>query len=239
MNVILTGFMGTGKTVVGRRLAKRLGWRFVDVDELIEAGAGMPIADIFSKRGEAVFRRLERRHITRVTRGRHQVIATGGGAFADPENRRCLQACGIVVCLTARPRAILARVGRRIAVRPMLSGSANPLARVRVLLAQRAKAYAQADLTLKTSDLSVEEVVEQLWRHCSACVCPSWQYLLDHVDVLSPRYAGQYVAILGRRIVASGATQLEAYQKIPRRLARQSDTGIYYIPRPQESVMAL
>ena len=140
MNIILTGFMGTGKTAVGKRLAKRLGWRFVDVDELIEQSAKMPIARVFSERGEEVFRRLERRCIAHVIHGDHQVIATGGGAMMDPQNRGRLRASGLVVCLTAKPQTILARVGRRIGIRPLLAGAANPLARIRTLLSQRAPA---------------------------------------------------------------------------------------------------
>ena len=235
MNITLTGFMGTGKTVVGRRLARRLGWRFVDVDQLIEASAGTSIAAIFATRGEAIFRRLERRHIHQALRGHQQVIATGGGAFVDPRNRRRLQASGPVICLTARPRVILERVGRRVATRPLLDGGANPLARIRTLLAQRAKAYAQADLIVDTSTLSVDRVVDRLWEQLSPSVCKSWQYLLEHTKELSQRYAGQYVVVVGRRIVASGETQLEAYQRIPQRRAVRDEAGIYYIPLPQES----
>ena len=238
MNIILTGFMGTGKTSVGRRLAKRLGWRFTDVDELIESGAGVSIAEIFSKRGEPVFRRLEQRHLSRVMRGDHQVIATGGGAFIDPENARRLKACGTVVCLTAQPKAIASRLGRRLARRPLLQGAPNPLGRIKALLAARAKAYAQADLTVATDELTVEQVVERLWERLSPCVCPSWDYVLEHTKELSARYAGQYVAIVGERVVVSGDTQLEAYQRLPHRRGSQTEAGIYYIPLPQESVTA-
>ena len=94
MNITLIGFMGTGKTTVGKRLAKRLGWEFVDLDALIEARTGRAIADIFTQHGEPVFRRLEQRWIRRVARGDQQVIATGGGAFLDPENRRLLKSGG-------------------------------------------------------------------------------------------------------------------------------------------------
>ena len=238
MNIILSGFMGTGKTAVGKRVAKRLGWRFVDVDQLIEATAKMPIPRIFSERGEAVFRRLERRCIARVIHGREQVIATGGGAFVDPQNRSRLRACGPVICLTAQPGAILQRVGRRLDTRPLLHGSAKPLTRIRTLLAQRAKAYAQADVTIDTSHLSVDEVVERVWAAISPSLCcKSWQYLLDHVGELAPRYGGKYVVVVGNRIVASGETQFKAFQNA--RLKEQRDAGIYYIPLPEESLTAL
>jgi shikimate kinase len=239
MNIVLTGFMGTGKTVVGRRLAKRLGWKFVDVDQLIEASAKMPIAKIFTGRGEAVFRRLERRCIRRALRAHHQVIATGGGAFVDAQNRSRLRATGPVICLTARPRTILDRLGHRIESRPLLSGSSNPHERIRSLLSQRAKTYAQADITCDTSDLTVEEVIDRLWEQLSPCLCRSWQYLLDHMRELAPRYGGKYVVVINNRIVASGESQLEAYQNAPTRLAEKGEAGIYYVPLPAETVTVL
>ena len=239
MNIILTGFMGTGKTAVGKRLAKRLGWQFVDVDQLIEASAKMSVARMFAERGEAVFRRLERRVINRLVHGRYQVIATGGGAFVDPQSRAKLRASGTVICLTARPRTILTRLGPRLTHRPLLSGRADPLGRIRTLLQQRATAYAQADVMIDTSDLTVDEVMERLWVLLSPCLCKSWQYLLDHMRELAPRFGGKYVVVVGNRIIASGDSQLEAYQKAPVHLTEHREAGIYYIPLPAESVTAL
>jgi shikimate kinase len=239
MNITLVGFMGTGKTSAGRRLARRLGWRFVDLDRLIEEAAHKPIAQIFTEHGEPVFRRLERRFVRRAVQGRHQVIATGGGAILDPQNRSRLRASGPVICLTAKPRAILARVGRRLAARPLLSRAADPLARIRALMHERAPAYAKADWTLDTTDLSVEEVVERLWERLSPCLCQSWQYLLDHMHELAPRYGGKYVVVVENRIIASGDSQLEAYRNAPHRLTEKREAGIYYIPLPAESVTAL
>lgn len=238
MNIILTGFMGTGKTAVGKRLAKRLGWVFVDVDALIESSARQPVARIFAERGEAVFRRLERRCISRVVRGRHQVIATGGGAFVDAQSRAKLRACGTVVCLAARPQAILARVGRRIATRPLLAGATNPLATIKMLLAQRASAYAKADLLIETSDRSVEEIVEELWKRLTPGLSKSWHYVIEHAGELAHRYGGRYVVVVEDRIVASGDTQLDAYQHAASHLGGR-EAGIYYIPLPEESLTAL
>lgn len=237
MNIILTGFMGTGKTTVGRRLAKRLGWKFVDVDQLVEAGAKMPIARVFADRGEAVFRRLERRYISRVVRNRDQVIATGGGAFVDPSSRAQLRVSGPVVCLAAKPRVILSRVGRRIEARPLLRG-ANPLLSIRALLSRRASAYAQADLTIDTSELSIDDVVQRLWDQLSPYLCKSWRYLSEHAGTLAGRYGGKYVVVADGRIVASGDTQLEAYQNACQHLPQKRDVGIYYIPLPEESLTA-
>lgn len=239
MNVILIGFMGTGKTSVGKRLAKRLGWKFVDVDALVEASAKMPIAKVFSERGEVVFRRLERRHISRIAHGRHQVVSTGGGAFVNPKNRSLLRASGTVVCLTAKPSVILKRVSHKLKLLPMLSGVVKPLTRIQGLLEQRAPAYAQADMTIDTSHLSVDEIVERIWRQLSPHLCKSWQYLLEHAPELSNRYGGKYIVVIDNHIVASGDTQLEAYQHAPPQLVQKRDAGIYYIPLPEESLTAL
>ena len=199
----------------------------------------MPIARIFAERGEAVFRRLERRCINRLIHGRSQVIATGGGAFVDAQSRAKLRATGPVICLTAQPRTILARVGRRIAARPLLQGRADPLSRIRTLLHQRASAYAQADVTINTSALSIDEVVERVWEKLSPCLCKSWQYLLDHAQELAHRYGGKYIVVVENRIMASGNTQLAAYQNASQRLTEKRDAGIYYIPLPEESLTAL
>ena len=197
----------------------------------------MPIARIFVARGEAVFRRLERRFINRVIHDSEQVVATGGGAVTDPQNRARLRASGPVICLTAKPHAIFQRVGRKVATRPLLAGSSDPLARIRTLLNRRASAYAQADLTIDTSSLSVDEVVSRIWEKISPCLCKSWQYLLEHAGELSQRYGGQYIVVVENRIVGCGQTQLEAYQKA--RLVKRQDAGIYYIPLPEESLTAL
>src|ERR1700752_1096640 len=117
--IVLTGFMGSGKSEVGRRLARRLGRAFIDTDELIEAHAGKSVASIFADDGEAAFRRLERDAVADAARRGEAVVALGGGAVLDPANVTVLRAAGVVICLTARPDAILARVGRG-ADRPLL-----------------------------------------------------------------------------------------------------------------------
>ena len=241
MNIILTGFMGTGKSHVGKRLAKRLGWRFTDVDRLIEQAAGKAIPNIFSEHGERVFRRLERRCIARVVHGHQQVIATGGGAFVDPASRARLRVTGPVVCLTATPAAILARLQGRLQSRPMLAKSRRPLATITQLLKARARVYAQADLTVDTSRRTIEQVVDEIWRVLSPCLCKSWQYVLDRTPGLARKYGGKYVVVADDRVVACGNTQLQAYRNAGRARGRggDGDTGIYYIPLPEESLTAL
>jgi len=163
MKIVLTGFMGTGKTVVGARLAERLGLPFIDLDRLIEEGAGLKVAEVFASEGEAGFRRRERELIATLAHRRDCVIATGGGAVLDPENVQHLKMGGVIVCLRAEPGVILERVGTDDH-RPLLEGQER-LARIRELLEMRAAAYARADLSIDTSTSNVEEVVDQIVRH--------------------------------------------------------------------------
>ena len=159
-NIILTGFMATGKSSVGRHLAIVLGYDFLDLDALIEAEAGMPIAQIFATQGEAAFRALESRMAERVAGRPGCVVATGGGTVANPRNLAALQQSGVVVSLTADPEIILSRIGPEDD-RPMLQGE-DRRRRIRELMEQRASAYAKADLIVDTSSRTVEQVVEYI-----------------------------------------------------------------------------
>jgi shikimate kinase len=157
-NIILTGFMGTGKSTVGKKLAARLGRQFLDTDELIEQESGIAIGQIFVEKGEPYFRALEARTIARVCSARAAVIATGGGAMVSEVNVRTLKDSGTVICLTARPEVILARVQGNTD-RPLLQGG-NPLAKIQELLRMRTEAYARADMEIDTSQSNADEVVE-------------------------------------------------------------------------------
>ena len=159
--VVLTGFMGTGKTSLGRRVAARLAQPFLDTDTLIEQREGRSVAAIFAADGEAHFRAAERRAIAEAVAVPGAVISTGGGAIVDPENFAMLRAAAPVVCLVARPDVILARTSTAEGVRPLLRGG-DPRRRIDQLLAERAPAYARADLTLDTSDRSVDELATEL-----------------------------------------------------------------------------
>ena len=163
-HIILTGFMGTGKTEVGRRLARALGRAFVDTDRLVEVKAGRSIAAVFAEEGEAGFRALERDAIAEACALPDAVIATGGGALVDPENRRRLAAAGPVVCRTASPEEILRRIGDP-ASRPLLADAptaADRLRRIRDLLAARATVYGSATHTIDTTGLGLDRVVERV-----------------------------------------------------------------------------
>ncbi len=171
--LILTGFMATGKSAVGPLVARRLSWRFVDSDAEIVRRAGKPIADIFSECGEAHFRELERAVIADLAgsrarcaqckRLRPAVIATGGGALVDEANARALKRAGVVILLSARAEVIAARVERSRTARPKLLEGGKPLVeRINQLGAERAAAYARADATVDTSDLTPESAAERV-----------------------------------------------------------------------------
>lgn len=159
-NIILGGFMATGKSSVGRRLAIVLGYDFLDLDTLIAAEEGMPISRIFTTRGEGAFRALETRMVDRVAGRTGCVVATGGGTIANPRNLDALKRSGVVVALTADPDTILARIGST-EDRPMLWGG-DKRERVRLLLEQRADAYAKADLIVDASAHSIDYVVNHI-----------------------------------------------------------------------------
>jgi len=161
--LILTGFMGTGKTEVGRRLARATSRAFVDTDNLVEVAAGRSIADIFAAEGETRFRELEREAVRQAVAVPDAVVATGGGALLDPESRRVLLAAGPVVCLTAAPEEILRRVGAG-GERPLLAGEtpAERLAAIRALLDARDASYRMATHRIDTTGRSIDDVVGEI-----------------------------------------------------------------------------
>ena len=163
-NIILVGFMASGKSHVGSILSERTGMPMVDADSVIVARAGKSIEQIFADEGEAAFRALERQVIAELCQGNGQIISAGGGAFVDPDNRRVMLQGGTVCCLQARPETIYQRLkadnDSGQAVRPLLAG-ADPLGRIRELLEQRAEAYGRAHYSIDTDELMPEEVAEQ------------------------------------------------------------------------------
>ncbi len=161
-NIYLVGFMGTGKTVVGRELSRKNKLRFVDLDELIELKEGRNIPDIFSKKGESYFRRLEKRVLKEVSRENKFVVSCGGGIVIDEENIRTMRETGLIVCLKATPSVILRRT-RGVGCRPLLDVN-NPKERIELLLKLRAPYYAKAHKTINTSRLSIPQVVKEVGK---------------------------------------------------------------------------
>ncbi len=159
-NIALVGFMGTGKSTVGRQLAADLQFRFIDTDELIEEQAGMKISEIFTTAGEPMFRQLEGRLVDELADWENTVISTGGGLIVHPGNLEKLKRHALVVCLWAGPQAIYQRTAHQTH-RPLLQGP-EPLKRIEELLALREPFYRQADLLVSTELRSVRELATNI-----------------------------------------------------------------------------
>jgi shikimate kinase len=168
-NIILTGFMGTGKTSVGMQLAKDLGYAFVDIDKLIETDQNLSVTSLFSKFGEPYFREVEAEIIQQVMMGEGQVVSTGGGAVILDANREAFKKGGYVICLTASTDVIFDRI-KQETHRPLLQ-TADPKAKIQELLASRAKFYAQADACIDTSDKSVDDIIKAIKEKIRYAYC--------------------------------------------------------------------
>ncbi len=156
-SLVMVGLMGCGKSSVGRRLATRLGMPFVDTDDEIERVAGKSITDIFSDWGETEFRNGERRVIARLLGAGPQVLATGGGAFVNPETRENIKAHGISIWLKAELPVLMRRVAKRDH-RPLLK-TGDPEATMRKLMDARYPIYAEADVVVESRDVAHEVIV--------------------------------------------------------------------------------
>jgi len=168
-NIVITGFMGTGKTSVGREVARLLGWQFVDMDAVIEARAGKTIADIFAQEGEPAFRQMEAALCRELAPKPYIVIATGGGALVPEANRAALLARGMGVCLSCAPDTLWERL-EAATDRPMLD-TPDRRARIAALLAQRTPAYQQIPHQIDTTACSVSQAARQvvaLWTDAQA-----------------------------------------------------------------------
>jgi shikimate kinase len=163
-NIVLTGFMGTGKTEVGKELAGRLDLKLIDVDTEIEISRKMSISEIFKTHGEQRFREIETKMIQKIARNRNVIISTGGGAVLKRENMDVLKAHGIVVCLMASPETILNRTEGNNA-RPLLQGK-DPLETIKDLLNFRRPYYENADIVVDTEGKTplriAEEIIEKI-----------------------------------------------------------------------------
>jgi 3-dehydroquinate synthase len=161
-NVILIGFMGSGKTTVGKRLAERLGYDFVDTDSLIEELTKKSISEIFEVQGEAVFRSIEKKVIAEVVQKKNQVISCGGGAVLYPENADRLRKSGKVILLSTSLETLYERLKPEISERPLLR-TENPQEQIKSLLNKRSATYKKvAHFSVETDNKSVEEVVEEI-----------------------------------------------------------------------------
>lgn len=158
--IVLVGLMGAGKSCVGRRLAARIGRPFIDADAEIELAAGCTIAEIFDKLGEAGFREGERRVMARLLEGPPSVLASGGGAFIDPDTRRLIVGKGISVWLRAELDVLVKRTAGRDH-RPLLKAG-DPREALSRLMEKRHPIYAEADVTVDTADQPADATVDRV-----------------------------------------------------------------------------
>ena len=159
-NLVLVGPMGCGKTTVGRLIADRLRWEFIDTDRLIEETTGYSITALFAEKGEAYFRYVEKELISRLTRKKQTVVATGGGAVLEEENRRVLRSIGLVFYLKTSAGVLAGRVGQGEG-RPLLMGK-NPTTILAELLATREVYYRQADAVVMTDGQTPGQVATEI-----------------------------------------------------------------------------
>ena len=159
-NIVLVGFMGTGKTTIGALIAKELNMEYVNTDELIEKKESMPINDIFSKKGEPHFREVEREVVKEVSQKENSVIDAGGGVVINELNMKDLKKNGVIFCLNATPEEILKRA-KKYTHRPLLN-VADPLVEIKKLLGKRKEFYKRADCRIDTTGKSVTGVAKEI-----------------------------------------------------------------------------
>lgn len=152
--------MGTGKTCVGKELAKRKKWNFIDLDDFIELREKRTITDIFSQDGEPYFRRIEKKALKDIAKEEKFIVACGGGIVINKDNIAVMKDSGLMICLTATPEVIYKRVSAS-GHRPLLRVR-DPKRQIELLLKLRANFYAQADKTIDTSKYSVKEVADKI-----------------------------------------------------------------------------
>lgn len=163
-NIVLTGFMATGKNAIGQRLAQELNLEFVNTDDIIEKKEGITITQIFEKFGEKHFRKLEKGVVRKVAQGTNRVISTGGGVVLDQENVSNLTENGVIICLWASPEVIRERT-KEETHRPLLEGVSRE-DRIKELLDYRKPFYEKsADYIIDTSHLTIEETLEKILKY--------------------------------------------------------------------------
>lgn len=159
-NIYLVGFMGVGKSLVGKELASFLKQEFIDMDETIEEREGLKIVDIFSQKGESYFRETEKNLLKELSCQKNLVVSCGGGLICDNENLKILKNTGLIFNLKASAECIYQRIKNQIH-RPLLNVK-NPLKRIKYLLKKREPFYLQAHYVIDTEGLSVKEIVDMI-----------------------------------------------------------------------------
>lgn len=163
--IVLIGLMGCGKTTIGKWVAKRSGWKWLDVDHLIEKKAGATISEIFEQKGELEFRKMEREMIEEVMGKKEKVISIGGGAFQDETNRKTFLEKGVVFYLKASVECLYERV-RRDASRPLLQNE-DPIGTLQKLSEKREPFYNQAHFTINVERRTPDQIAREIWKRYS------------------------------------------------------------------------
>ncbi len=218
MKIVLTGFMGTGKTSVGRELSKELGYRFVDTDVLIEEREGMPISLIFKKKGEDYFRQLEQAIVKEVSETDRVVVATGGGVIKNKINVEHLGRRGVIIWLKADPEMILKRVMLEGGTRPLLDVD-EPLHEINKLLAERLPLYKQADTSVDTNYITPKETAHEIIERLG----------LDAQTVTVDLKERSYDILIGSKVLANLGLRLREFR--PSRVAIISNKTIFPLYR--------
>jgi len=162
-NIIITGFMGTGKSVVAKELARKLKMEFIDMDRIVEERHGMSISNIFDRYGESYFREQENKLVKELSRKENIVIATGGGTLLSSGNTRILSQKGNIICLYTDSQVIYNRVKRK-SDRPLLNGE-KILDKINHLLKERKKIYDNLKWKIDTTNFTIREVVDKIINH--------------------------------------------------------------------------
>jgi 3-dehydroquinate synthase len=218
MKIVLTGFMGTGKTSVGEELGRRLGYPFIDTDDLIEEREDMPISLIFKEKGEDFFRDVERRVVEKVSLMSNVVIATGGGVIKDKKNVENLRRRGILVWLQADPGIILKRVLLEGGKRPLLDVE-EPLNEIKRLLAEREGLYRQSDISIDTNYITTGEAAQEIIENLS----------LDTQEVAVALGDRSYTIVIGRKALQHLGLRLKEFR--PSRVAIISNKTVFPLYR--------
>lgn len=159
-NIIITGFMGTGKSAVAEELAQKLKMEFIDMDRIIEERQGTSVSDIFARYGENYFREQENKLVKELSLKGNMIIATGGGALLSSDNARILGQMGEIICLYADPRTIYDRL-KKENDRPLLKGK-DILGEISLLLKKRERIYDKIKCKINTTNFTIQEVVDEI-----------------------------------------------------------------------------
>ncbi|HDH52936.1 MAG TPA: 3-dehydroquinate synthase [Nitrospirae bacterium] len=218
MKIVLTGFMGTGKTSVGKELGRKLGYRFVDTDELIEEREGKPVSLIFKEKGEDYFRKIEQAAVKEVSQISNVVIATGGGVIKSRENLEALGKRGVIIWLKADPEIILKRVMTEGGKRPLLDVE-EPINEINDMLTERLPLYQQADTAVDTNYITPQETAREIMEKLG----------LDGQGVTVDLKERSYDIVIGSRLLQRFGLRLKEFR--PSRVAVISNETIFPLYR--------